>query len=40
MADDTRDEDLNGSTAATGTTAAGPPKKLPKGIVIGKDGKP
>jgi hypothetical protein len=39
MADDTRDKDPT-STVATGGPAAGPPRKLPKGIVLGKDGKP
>ena len=41
MADDTRDKD----PTSTATTAAGAgivrrPRKLPKGVVLGKDGKP
>jgi hypothetical protein len=35
MADDTRE---NGPSAAD--TPAAPPKKLPKGMIMGKDGKP
>lgn len=37
MADDTRENEL-GSSVAPGSVA--PPKKLPKGFVLGKDGKP
>jgi hypothetical protein len=41
MADDTRDNDPISTTApATPIPAAGPRRKLPKGIVLGKDGKP
>jgi hypothetical protein len=40
MADDTRDRD----TVSTATPGAGagpvPPKRIPKGVVLGKDGKP
>lgn len=39
MADDTRDKDPAGTTTTNGTSF-GPPRKLPKGIVLGKDGKP
>ena len=36
MADDTRDSD----TVITTAPAPVPPKKFPKGVVLGKDGKP
>lgn len=42
MADDPRDSASNG-TSGTGQTGAGssePPKKMPKGVVLGPDGKP
>ena len=44
MAEDTRESKPNdpvpaGSAAGT-TGATEPPKKLPKGMVLGKDGKP
>jgi hypothetical protein len=39
MADDARDKDSAGTTAAEGSNF-GPQRKLPKGIVLGKDGKP
>jgi hypothetical protein len=39
MADDTRDTNHYGTASATAGPGA-PPKKLPRGIVLGKDGKP
>ncbi|PMD67118.1 mitochondrial FAD-linked sulfhydryl oxidase-like protein ERV1 [Hyaloscypha bicolor E] len=39
MADDTRDSNQNG-TASTVVDSGAPPKKLRRGVVLGKDGKP
>jgi len=38
MANDTRD--LPTASASSETPTAPPPKKFPKGVVLGKDGKP
>jgi len=38
--DDTRPTGEQQQPADTTTTATEPPKKFPKGIVLGKDGKP
>jgi hypothetical protein len=40
MADDARDSDAVSPTAPGIGTAPVPPKKFPKGVVLGKDGKP
>lgn len=41
MADDTREKDSSSATAAAPFAAtADAPKKLPKGVILGKDGKP
>lgn len=42
MTEDTRDNDKNaGASTVTGTGAGDVPKsKLPKGMILGKDGKP
>jgi hypothetical protein len=39
MAEDTREGSQNGASIASIGTG-GPPKKLPRGMVLGKDGKP
>lgn len=39
MADDTRDSNRDGKAPAPAVFVA-PPKKLPRGMVLGKDGKP
>jgi hypothetical protein len=40
MADDTRDNQSGTAAATGGSTTTAPPKKFPKGVVLGKDGKP
>ncbi|PSS09109.1 hypothetical protein M430DRAFT_128020 [Amorphotheca resinae ATCC 22711] len=40
MADDTRENDTNSTAGPSPETTAAPPKKFPKGVVLGKDGKP
>lgn len=42
MADDTRDSTSNGTPGAgqAGAGSSEPPKKFPKGVVLGPDGKP
>ncbi|KAH8819705.1 ERV/ALR sulfhydryl oxidase domain-containing protein [Xylogone sp. PMI_703] len=40
MTDDTKEQDSNTTISPSGSSVAEPPKKFPKGVVLGKDGKP
>ncbi|CAL3969765.1 hypothetical protein PZA11_007653 [Diplocarpon coronariae] len=40
MAEDTRDRDPSTAASTTAGSSLDPPKQLPKGIILGKDGKP